>query len=311
MNMNKLKSSLIVLITSLLLLVNIYIFHVRNTPEYQPISYTAANFNIVNSNLEKFINSMPNIPENNIDLTALSAKNILIANLRSSEILAEKNSNDNIAIASLNKLMTLATVLSLSPKNEIITIPEQDYSSIPEYKSGIIAGEEYYRNDLIAGMLIASSNDIAYALALNYGNSLENFSMLMNQTAKDLNLRSSNFINPAGFDVNGQYSNLTDLYTIVRYLWLSPGLQSYAGSSTKTISSINDISNHQKHLIEFKTTNLLLGKEYGVRGLKTGTTDEALECLITIIEKKGQQYVIMVTGSLDRYQDTLDIISKL
>lgn len=309
--MNKLKSSLLIILSSFGILTILYIIHVRKTPEYQPLNTNDSSFRLTNHSIEEFTKSIPQVLENKIDLLGLSAKQILVANLNSGQILADKNPNDRIAIASLNKLMTILTILSLSSKNDIVTIPEYNYSAIPEYKAGIIAGEEYYRNDLIAGMLIASSNDIAYALAVNYGGDLANFGVLMNQTAKELGLTSSNFINPAGLDEENQYSNLVDLYRIVRYIWVSPGIQLYAGSQNKTINSIKETGNNQKHTIELKTSNQLIGKNKGVIGLKTGTTQQALECLITIVEKNSQQYMIILAGSQNRYQDTLEVISKL
>ena len=54
--------------------------------------------------------------------------------------------------------------------------------------------------------------------------------------------------------------------------------------------------------------NQLLGRIVGVKGVKTGWTLNAGECLVTYVEKSGQKIIIVLLGSQDRFGETEGLI---
>jgi D-alanyl-D-alanine carboxypeptidase (penicillin-binding protein 5/6) len=70
-------------------------------------------------------------------------------------------------------------------------------------------------------------------------------------------------------------------------------------------TTVSDLTGKQKHVV--KNTNQLLQSDSTVVGVKTGTTEEAGQVLITQFERNGHQVVLVVLGSTDRYADTTAI----
>ena len=76
--------------------------------------------------------------------------------------------------------------------------------------------------------------------------------------------------------------------------------------STRSIT-ITDVSGEISH--NLVTTNELLGILPGLKGLKTGWTENAGECLISYVERDGHPIIVVVLGSLDRFSDTTTLVN--
>ena len=125
----------------------------------------------------------------------------------------------------------------------------------------------------------------------------------MNRKAVDFHLLDSVFSNPSGLDSTSHYSTAFDLSLLARELMKDQVLREMVRTQQVQIQNLS--SNRRYYLYN---TNLLLGIEPGVVGIKTGTTDLAGEALITQVEREGKQILIVVLGSQDRYSDTKQII---
>jgi len=66
-----------------------------------------------------------------------------------------------------------------------------------------------------------------------------------------------------------------------------------------TISNADNIITYQ-----LTNVNLLLGKNEWTKGIKTGWTDQAGECLVGLAEKDGRQIITVILGSQDRFGET-------
>jgi D-alanyl-D-alanine carboxypeptidase (penicillin-binding protein 5/6) len=156
------------------------------------------------------------------------------------------------------------------------------------------AGEQLTVEQLLWGMLIPSGNDAATALARDNAGSVEAFVKRMNQRAAELGLKQTHFVNPEGIDADGHVTSANDLLMLARKNWAFPLFQKIVATTEITIAG---------HAL--RNTNELLGKLPGVNGIKTGTTDNAGQCLVASIVHNGHQILSVVLGSSDRYSDTL------
>ena len=166
----------------------------------------------------------------------------------------------------------------------------------------LIIGEKITVENILYGTLVHSGNDAAFVLADNYG--YYKFVDLMNKKARDLGMKNSYFSNPNGLDSAPQHSTAFDLSLAARELLKNPYLSKIV--STKEIS-ISDVD--FKYFHQLTNVNKLLGEIQGLGGLKTGYTENAGENLVSFYKKNGHQFVIVILKSLDRFNDTKNIIT--
>lgn len=241
------------------------------------------------------INSLPKI----------TAKSILAIDLDSQVPLYTHSVQTQRPIASLSKLMTALVILDENNLDDIVTITP-DVNQIEGSRIWLYPGEKITTGNLIKGMLIKSGNDAAYELAKFNAGSLAKFSVKMNQKAEELGLKNSHFLDPAGLDDENNFASAQDLAIIAKHILKYPFIRQIVSIKETNITSTDGLITHK-----LKNTNLLLDSFLGAEGLKTGTTDLAGECLITLLKIKQNDVLIILLGSEDRYLDTKTIYNHL
>lgn len=122
----------------------------------------------------------------------------------------------------------------------------------------------------------------------------------MNDKAAEIGLRHTNFVNPVGFDNPNQYSTVDDLAILARLTYKNPLVKQFAPITKTTATAVNGSQSH-----DLDTTNDLLSSYLKVWGLKTGTTDLAGQCLISIVESPtGQKILNIVLNSPARFTES-------
>lgn len=86
----------------------------------------------------------------------------------------------------------------------------------------------YKVSELLKGIVIASGNDAAVAIAEKIGGTVENFVSMMNQKAEDLGLSNTHFVNPHGLDEENHYSSARDMATIAKELLKHEDILNYS-----------------------------------------------------------------------------------
>lgn len=230
----------------------------------------------------------------------ISATAVLVQDLSSDFTLFVKDPDKRVPIASTTKLMTALVAVDHFKANEVLTVP--DLSNAPGSSMGLKMGEKLTFRSLLYGMLLNSGNDAAYTIAANYPGGISAFVTAMNTKAYGMNLVNTHFDNPAGFDSANHYSSAADLGKIARLAAEDSQLARVVSTKETTVSSIdkNDI-----HIL--KNLNKLLGLP-GVLGMKTGTTPEAKENLVGLIERDNHKILTVVLGSNDRFGETEKLI---
>lgn len=235
------------------------------------------------------------------------------------EILYSQDVGKLIAPASLTKLLTACTVLKHMSPDTILTVGSEQLLVQPESSLCYInQGQQLTVEQLITGMIMASGNDAAYTLAVNTARKCfpdmymtdyqasERFCELMNDFASELGMKNSHFVNPDGWDNNKQFTTAYDLCILARYAMTLPEIREAGSCCEKniTISSGEVFTWHNSNKLldpssEFYSKN--------VTGLKTGSTVNAGNCLISVFEKNGLTYISIIIGceaDYERYEKT-------
>jgi len=167
----------------------------------------------------------------------ISAQSYLVADLNSGYVFAEKNSQKELPVACLTKLMTAAVVAENIDLKKPIFVEEKMLEAYGSTE-GLEAGKFFRIVELFYPLLIESSNDAAEVLSHFLGR--EKTIRLMNEKAKAILMEHTKFVDPSGFDPEN-ISTAQDLFYLARYLLNNrpPILEITKG---KTVSSFGEIS---------------------------------------------------------------------
>ena len=232
---------------------------------------------------------------------SITAKSAYVEDLSTGTILFERNSDRILLPASTTKLMTALTALEKYQLTDVVTVPE--LPKINGLKYEFAQGEQITVADLIKAALIQSNNDAAYILAFHADTGIEGFVADMNKKAQELQLKSTQYKNPAGFDDDTQRSSARDLVILSKAFMQHEFLASVVATKEAVIT---DISGEYTHFLT--TTHQLLGVDPTVIGIKTGTTQGAAQVLITQFKRNDKDIIVVVMGSEDRYLETTRLI---
>lgn len=235
-------------------------------------------------------------------LATVSAEAVYVSDESSGAVLLQKNSAAAIAPASTTKLMTALVARNRYQLDDIVTVRQEAFTE--GNTMGLQIGEQITVQNLLYGLLISSGNDAAFALANHHPLGYDGFIAEMNVLADQLYLDQTSFQNPSGLDQDQHQTTARDLTILAREVMKDPLLRSIVGTQLDVVS---DISGQSKHSLY--NTHALLGVEPGVVGIKTGTTFQAGQALVTQVEKNDQPIIITVLRSQDRYADTRQIIN--
>ncbi len=233
----------------------------------------------------------------------ITAPSALITDVASSGEIWAFHPDEKRAMASLTKLMVVLIILEDHELSEVAAVPN-DFLQIEGSKMNLVPGERITVGNLLRGTLINSAGDAARVLAIYHSGSEEAFVDEMNQRTLTLGMEDTHFENVHGLDEEGHVSTARDLSILSRKVLEHPEVRPIIATKLVTVSSVDGEISH-----DLRTTNALLYSPFSVTGFKTGTTDEAGECLITLFEDEGKEYLIVLLGSTDRFGDAKAILS--
>jgi D-alanyl-D-alanine carboxypeptidase (penicillin-binding protein 5/6) len=236
---------------------------------------------------------------------SLSASGIMVMDLQSGQTLYERNSTVSRPMASLTKLMTALIIVEHHKMNELVTVPSDILNVEGNDNEHLPPNDTFTVGDLLSAMLIISSNDSAVTLARYHSGTVANFAKEMNERAKKLGLTHTSYDNPIGFDGPQQESTPQELAWLAMYVLRYPEIAQRMSTADTQIQSVNG------RIMILKHTNELLHEDSFVTAGKTGTTDAAGQCLLSIVQENGHRYVVVLLHSRDRYADMKRILATL
>ncbi len=220
----------------------------------------------------------------------IAGESAIVIDVQSGRVLYAKNADVPRAVASTQKIITALCILDAGNIDAPVTIDASDAACEPT-KLNLQPGEQYSRRELLKVLVVKSANDVARALARDVGGSQDGFAALMNRKAASLGMRNSNFINPNGLPMAGQYSSARDMAIAARAAYRSPLFRSYAATQSFTFRFNNGRTR------EIENTNRLLKTIPYCDGMKTGTTNVAGRCLVASGSLNGRSAITVVLKS--------------
>lgn len=238
-------------------------------------------------------------------------------------ILAEKNSNQKMYPASLTKIMTAIIAIEKGKLSDVITVDNETPYEIAGSHIALDPGEVLTLKDLLYALMLPSANDAASVIAKYYGGSIEGFSKLMNEKAKELGATNTNFVNPHGLHDANHYTTAHDLALITRYAMKNDtfrtivATQRYEIQPTNKKSDSRPFTNLNKMVYCGTASQINVDGKWisplydGATGVKTGYTPEAGNSLVATAKRDGTEFItVELNGvSLEMYQDAHNLFN--
>ena len=225
------------------------------------------------------------------------AKAMIVLEGNTDTVLYSFNKDRELPMASTTKIATaIVAIENTEDLDKKIKISDKAVG-IEGTSIYIKKGEELTMRELLYGLILASGNDCAVAIAESFGTNGE-FVDMMNRLVSDLNLNHTHFDNPHGLDSDTHYTSAYDLAKITSYA-LNNEIFREIVSTERFVIDGTDIypTRYLKH------KNKLLFTQDGNIGVKTGFTDNAGRCLVNAVEKDGMQIISVVLNCQPMFEE--------
>ena len=232
------------------------------------------------------------------------ARNAIVLDPATGEVLFEKNSDRSVPIASLTKLMTIMVLLEQKPdlSREVeVTRAEMRGAGHSQLRNSELVTLE----DLLHMALMCSDNVATRVLARESGVSADDFLARMNRKAIELGMTHTRFVEFTGLDER----NVSTAADVARLLHAAADVELIREISTTRSYAFR--STRRRH--EVRNTNRLLYSRYEILGGKTGFISEAGYCLATWIRTQSRDLIAVVLGAptnATRFADTIRLVQK-
>ncbi|WP_416149642.1 D-alanyl-D-alanine carboxypeptidase family protein [Salipaludibacillus sp. HK11] len=211
------------------------------------------------------------------------------------EVLYEKNSNEALPPASMTKIMTMLLIMEAIDDGDLSWDEKVRTSERAASMGGsqifLEPGEEMTVEQMMKGIAIASGNDASVAMAEHLAGSEKEFVRLMNERAKELGLKNTNFVNSNGLPAENHYTSSYDLAIIGKELLHHEKITEFTSVYEDYLREDSDDP------FWLVNTNKLVKFYPGVDGLKTGFTRDAMYCLTATANKDGMRMISVVMGA--------------
>lgn len=239
----------------------------------------------------------------------------ILIDANTGRVLYEKNSTKKMYPASTTKIVTGLLGIEKGNLSDIVTVGINPSTKIERGSSQIylIPNEQMSLENLLYALMLESANDAAIAVAEHISGSIEDFSKLMNQKAKELGAENTNFVNPNGLHADDHYTTAKDLSLIAFNAMKNETFRKIVSTYKYSIPETNKqeareyIRNSNKLIWDYNKNRHYY--EHAI-GIKTGYTQKAKHCLVGGAQKDGMELIAVVLGT-DKNNLYRDITSML
>ena len=229
-----------------------------------------------------------------------------LMNAVTGEVLYEKNAYEKRPMASTTKIMTALVALENSDLYDIVTMNNEDVR-VGGSSTYAKAGDQFYMEDAIFGLMLNSGNDAAEAIARSVGGNREAFADMMNKTAIEAGAFDTCFLNPSGLPEDGHYTTAYDLALITRRALSIEKFSEIVSTQKRTVWPINN----PEHPLDFYNHNKLLGLFDDCTGVKTGYTQKAGRCLVSSAERDGMKFIAVTLNDRNDWNDHCEMYESI
>lgn len=207
------------------------------------------------------------------------------------QVLYGKEYDTKLHPASTTKILTTIIALEKGNLEDIVTI-SKNVPLVEGTKIYLREGEKIELEKLLHAAMVHSANDAALAIAEHIAGSAERFAQMMNEKAKEIGAKNSNFVNPHGLTDDNHLTTAYDLALIGRYAMQNPKFRELA--KEQVYDWVGE--EWQTRLINI---NKFLWRMEGSTGIKSGYTKAARYTLVASAKRDNQELIAVILGSSD------------
>ena len=220
----------------------------------------------------------------------IQAKAALLVDGSSGRVLYAKNEHEELYPASITKVTTALLVLEAIKRGDLrldqtVTVSASALAGQDPDGStaGIKEGEQLTVEELLYCMLVVSANEACSILAEAVSGSVDAFVEQMNQRVQELGCVNTHYVNDSGLHDPQHYSSAWDIYLITREAMKYDEFMTIVNSKSYTVPATNLSEARELHSTNaLISTWRMLGYYYsGAQGIKTGSTSDAGNCLVS------------------------------
>lgn len=226
----------------------------------------------------------------------IEADAYMLVDLADGNVIAQKNKDKVKYPASLTKIATaMVTIENVNNLEDTVSVSEHAVNVLAgtdAQVAGLEPGDKVTYRQLLSLTMVHSACDACQVLAEAVGGSESGFVKMMNEWAEKCGCKNTHFVNPDGLHDDNHYTTAADMMLMTRQALKN---DTFVQISTETFCKYKDVT--------FPHTNYMLHPENSsyyyeyAKGIKTGTTTQAGNCLITRADKGGKNYLAIIMDS--------------
>lgn len=230
-----------------------------------------------------------------LSVPSVSAKSAVVINGLTREVIYAKNKDERLSMASTTKIMTSLLLIEKGELGKEYTVSA--YAAGTEGSSIYLkSGDKITGEGLLAGMMLESGNDAATATAEAVAGSVELFSEMMNERAREIGMQNSNFVTPSGLDADGHYSTAYDMAILTAEALKHKEFREISATVSKKVTfggTEHTFVNHNRLIKEYE----------GAIGVKTGYTRKSGRCLVSAALRDGKLIIAVTLSDPNDWED--------
>ena len=242
-----------------------------------------------------------------LDDPTLTAQAVVLADIKTGEIIYSKSMDEQRSPASLTKIMTVLLAVEevengKATLDEVITAQDDCRYGLGEDSStsGIVPGEQLTYEQLLYCAMVQSANEACNVLASRISGSIDAFVEKMNERAASIGCENTHFADPNGLSNDNHYSTAYELYLITKEAISHPLFMTICNTTEYVIPATNINEPRTMHNTNALITNKSIYSDHsvyeGAAGVKTGYTRAAGYCLISTAQRGDINALAVVLG---------------
>ncbi len=226
-----------------------------------------------------------------------SAKAACVMEMETGRVLFEYNARARLPMASTTKVMTALLAIENGDLSSEVTCSSNAFG-VPGTSIYLAEGETLTLEQMLYGLMLASGNDAAVAIAEHIGGSVPQFVRMMNARAAELGAAGTHFSNPNGLPDD---THVTTAYDLARDCPRGDGQRGVSADRFHPVGA-NPWAG-RTYSRQLRNKNRLLETYPGATGVKTGFTSRAGRCLVFGASRDGMELVGVVLNCSDWFDE--------
>ncbi len=232
----------------------------------------------------------------------VNAAGAVLMEATTGRVLMSVTPDARLPMASTTKIMTALVAIERGTPSDVVTVSHRA-SGITGSSMHLKPGERITLENLLYGLMLASGNDAAVAIAEHVGGSVEGFAELMNARANEIGAKNTYFVTPNGLHNDAHYTTARDLGLITREAMKNARFAELV--STQYYNALSEEGAKNRSL---KNNNRILFQFDGGNGVKTGFTKLAGRCLVSAAKRGGMQLIAVVLNCGGMFPESMALL---